>query len=153
MVGWDEDYVTRQSRALLHAIQEEAATAADNGLSDGTARSRKLAEHLAAEGSIHRHDILAARELLLATSSWFRGNEDIADLFAHRMRKFDPSLRELLCHLMLLETGWDRGWLPAAEHSALIAYAQAANRPDIEIRAAKITPLFVHPDWPTRCRH
>ncbi|MFI5591278.1 hypothetical protein ACIA5G_39930 [Amycolatopsis sp. NPDC051758] len=146
----DVDYLTTQSRALLRAIQEEVA-AADAGHVEENGRSLRLAEHLAAEGGVRRHDILAARELLLATSAWFQGNEEVADRFAARMHRFDPSSKELLCHLMLLETGWDLGWLPLQEHQKLLEYARAVGRPDIELRAGKITPLVVHPPWPKRC--
>src|SRR2546430_8900140 len=79
----DEDYLTTQSRALLRAIQDEVA-AADAGHVEENGHSLRLAEHLAAEGGVRRQDILAARELLLATSAWFRGNEDVADRFAAR---------------------------------------------------------------------
>jgi hypothetical protein len=131
-----DEYVTRQIKALLEAVQDEGATGV------GT-RSFQLAEHLAAEGGIHREDIMAATALLLAMMAWCDGEVDVAERFARRMRGHSRESLELLLQTMRLETGWDQGWLPRAEREELIEYAKRVGRADMELRAQAIEPRDV----------
>lgn len=126
-----EDYLTQQARALVEAVRSEAPDGA------GT-RSFQLAEHLAAEGGVHRGDILTATSVLLAISAWCHGAPDAAAEFAERAHDHGAESRELVFHLLSLEAGWEQGWLPTSEHDALLEYARRARRPDLETRVRAI---------------
>jgi hypothetical protein len=134
----EDEYVRLQSRALLDAVLAEGAGGVGK-------RSFQLAEHLAAEGGIHRGDILAATSLLLAITAWCDGEADAADRFARRMREQDRDSVELLEHTLHLEMAWDKGWLSKAEYDGLIAYARRAGRPDMEQRARALGPRELRP--------
>jgi hypothetical protein len=121
------DYVTRQIRALAEAVRREGA----GGV--GT-RSFQLAEHLAAEGGVHRGDILTATATLLAMTAWCDGEAEAARRFAERAGEHDEESRELVTHLLRLEAGADRGWLPQDQAEALLEYARRASRGDLATR-------------------
>jgi len=125
------DYVTQQIRALAEAVRREGA----GGVG---ARSFQLAEHLAAEGGVHRGDILTATSMLLAMTAWCDGAADAARRFAARAGEHDEDSRELVTHLLRLEAGADQGWLPEAQAEALLAYAQRLDRGDLESRLRAI---------------
>jgi len=125
------DYVTQQIRALAEAVRREGA----GGVG---ARSFQLAEHLAAEGGVHRGDILTATSMLLAMTAWCDGAADAARRFAERAGEHDEDSRELVTHLLRLEAGADQGWLPEAQAEALLAYAQRLDRGDLESRLRAI---------------
>src|SRR3954452_4240631 len=110
------DYVTNQSRALLEAVQAEGPTWSG-------ARSFQLAEHLAAEGGLHRGDIMAATAFWLAVAALDAGQEDVAEQFAKQMRGYGRDSLDLLVQIIRLETGSDQGWLPKDQLDGLIAYA------------------------------
>jgi len=126
-----DEYLTQQAKALVEAVRNEASEG------DGT-RSFQLAEHLAAEGGVHRGDILTATSVLLSIAAWCDGAPDAAAEFARRAHDHGVDSRELVFHLLSLEAGWEQGWLPTSEHEALIAYARRADRPDIETRLRAI---------------
>jgi hypothetical protein len=125
------DYVTRQIRALADAVRREGA----GGV--GT-RSFQLAEHLAAEGGVHRGDILTATATLLAMTAWCDGEAEAARRFAELAGEHDEESRELVTHLLRLEAGADRGWLPRAQAEALLEYAHRARRSDLATRVRAI---------------
>jgi hypothetical protein len=125
------DYVTQQIRALAEAVRREGA----GGVG---ARSFQLAEHLAAEGGVHRGDILTATATLLAMTAWCDGAADAARRFAERAGEHDEESRELVTHLLRLEAGADQGWLPEAQAEALLAYARRVRRDDLESRLRTI---------------
>jgi hypothetical protein len=125
------DYVTQQIRALAQAVRREGA----GGV--GT-RSFQLAEHLAAEGGVHRGDILTATATLLAMTAWCDGAADAALRFAELAAGHDADSRELVTHLLRLETGVEQGWLPEAQAEALLAYAHRARRDDLVSRMRAI---------------
>lgn len=121
------DYVTQQIRALAEAVQREGA--------DGVGtRSFQLAEHLAAEGGVHRGDILTATATLLSMTAWCNGAADAALRFAELAAGHDAESRELVTHLLRLETGAEQGWLPEAQAEALLKYARRARRSDLVSR-------------------
>jgi hypothetical protein len=125
------DYVTRQIRALADAVRREGA----GGV--GT-RSFQLAEHLAAEGGVHRGDILTATATLLAMTAWCDGEAEAARRFAELAGEHDEESRELVTHLLRLEAGADQGWLPQAQSEALLEYAHRARRSDLATRVRAI---------------
>jgi hypothetical protein len=125
------DYVTRQIRALAEAVLKEGA----GGV--GT-RSFQLAEHLAAEGGIHRGDILTATATLLAMTAWCDGEAEAAGRFAELAGEQGEDSRELVTHLLRLETGADQGWLPREQVEALLEYARRARRSDLALRLRAI---------------
>jgi hypothetical protein len=125
------DYVTQQIRALADAVRREGA----GGV--GT-RSFELAEHLAAEGGVHRGDILTATATLLAMTAWCDGEAEAARRFAERAGEHDEESRELVTHLLRLEAGADRGWLPEDQTEALLEYARRARRGDLATRVQSI---------------
>ncbi len=133
------DYVTRQIRALADAVRREGA----GGV--GT-RSFQLAEHLAAEGGVHRGDIMTATATLLAMTAWCDGEVEAAGRFAERASEHDEESRELVTHLLRLEAGADRGWLPRDQAQALLEYARRERRGDLATRVAAIAA-------PRRGRH
>ncbi|MEQ0560085.1 hypothetical protein ABJI51_13440 [Amycolatopsis sp. NEAU-NG30] len=122
-----EDYVTRQIRELAQSVRREGPGG------EGT-RSFQLAEHLAAEGGIHRGDILTATATLLAMTAWCDGEAEAARRFAERAGEHDADSRELVTHLLRLEAAADRGWLPADQAEALLDYARRARRGDLATR-------------------
>ncbi|MGW5746096.1 hypothetical protein [Amycolatopsis sp. NPDC003861] len=121
------DYVTRQIRALADAVRREGA----GGV--GT-RSFQLAEHLAAEGGVHRGDIMTATATLLAMTAWCDGEVEAAVRFAELAGEHDEESRELVTHLLRLEAGADRGWLPRDQAEALLEYARRERRGDLATR-------------------
>lgn len=125
------DYVTQQIRALAQAVRREGA----GGV--GT-HSFQLAEHLAAEGGIHRGDILTATATLLAMTAWCDGEVEAAGRFAELAAGNDEESRELVTHLLRLEAGADQGWLPEAQAEALLEYARRARRGDLATRVRAI---------------
>ena len=125
------DYVTQQIRALADAVRREGA----GGI--GT-RSFQLAEHLAAEGGVHRGDILTATATLLAMTAWCDGEAEAASRFAELAGEHDVESQELVTHLLRLEAGADRGWLPQAQAEALLEYARRARRVDLATRVRAI---------------
>ncbi|WP_245805130.1 hypothetical protein [Amycolatopsis australiensis] len=125
------DYVTRQIRALAEAVRREGA----GGV--GT-RSFQLAEHLAAEGGVHRGDILTATATLLAMAAWCDGEAEAARRFAERAAEHDEDSRELVAHLLCLEVGAEEGWLPQERAEALLEYARRARRGDLASRVRSI---------------
>ncbi|MEA5365022.1 hypothetical protein VA596_36195 [Amycolatopsis sp., V23-08] len=125
------DYVTQQIHALARAVREEGA----GGV--GT-HSFQLAEHLAAEGGVHRGDILTATATLLAMTAWCDGAADAALRFAELAGECDDDSRELVTHLLRLEIGADQGWLPEAQVEALLEYARRARRSDLVTRVQAI---------------
>jgi hypothetical protein len=125
------DYVTQQIRALARAVRREGA----GGV--GT-RSFQLAEHLAAEGGVHRGDILTATATLLAMAAWCDGEAEAARHFAELAAEHDPESRELVGHLLSLEAGADQGWLPEDQVAALLEYARRARRGDLASRVRAI---------------
>ncbi|MFI5608893.1 hypothetical protein [Amycolatopsis sp. NPDC051903] len=136
--GLADDYLTRQQRALADAVD------ADGGTGDG-GRSFRLAEHLAAEGGVHRSDVLAATALFLAYTAFREGNVDAALGFARRLRGLDPDSVQLVFHLMRLEVGREQGWLPRPQYDELMAYAWRENRLDLALRAGDIQARDVGP--------
>ncbi|MEU0532620.1 hypothetical protein [Amycolatopsis tolypomycina] len=126
-----QDYVTGQIRALADAVRREGA----GGV--GT-HSFQLAEHLAAEGGIHRGDIMAATATLLAMTAWCDGEAEAARRFAERAGEHDVESRELVTHLLRLEAGADRGWLPQEQVEALLEYARREHRGDLASRVRAI---------------
>ncbi|WP_326565822.1 hypothetical protein VSH64_28620 [Amycolatopsis rhabdoformis] len=133
-----DDYLVSQQRALAEAVES------DGGAGEG-GRSYRLAEHLAAEGGVHRGDVLAATTLFLAYTAFREGNIDAAQGFARRLRGLDPSSVELVIHLMRLEVGREQGWLPRAQYDDLLAYAWRENRFDLAQRAGDIQARDVDP--------
>ena len=125
------DYVTQQIRALARAVRSEGA----GGV--GT-RSFQLAEHLAAEGGVHRGDILTATATLLAMSAWCDGEVEAARRFTELARRHGQDSRELVGHLLRLETGVDEGRLPEEQVAALLEYARRARRGDLASRVRAI---------------
>jgi len=125
------DYVTQQIRALARAVRREGA----GGV--GT-RSFQLAEHLAAEGGVHRGDILTATATLLAMSAWCDGEVEAARRFTELARRHGQDSRELVGHLLRLETGVDEGRLPEEQVAALLEYARRARRGDLASRVRAI---------------
>ncbi|WP_410565294.1 hypothetical protein [Amycolatopsis sp. cmx-4-61] len=125
------DYVTRQIRALADAVRREGP----GGV--GT-HSFQLAEHLAAEGGVHRGDIMTATATLLAMTAWCDGEAEAARRFAERAGEHDEESRELVTHLLRLEAGVDRGWLPQEQVEALLEYARRERRGDL---ATKVRAL------------
>ena len=125
------DYVTQQIKALARAVRREGA----GGV--GT-RSFQLAEHLAAEGGVHRGDILTATATLLAMTAWCDGEAEAACRFAELAGEHDEDSRELVTHLLRLEAGADQGWLPQEQVEALLEYAQRARRDDLALRVRAI---------------
>jgi hypothetical protein len=125
------DYVTQQIRALAEAVRREGA----GGV--GT-HSFQLAEHLAAEGGVHRGDILTATATLLAMTAWCDGAADAALRFAELAGEHDDESRELVTHLLRLEIGADQGWLPQAQAEALLEYARRVRRGDLVTRVQAI---------------
>ncbi|MFF0145244.1 hypothetical protein ATK36_4767 [Amycolatopsis sulphurea] len=121
------DYLTRQRCALATALRQGRGK-----------RSYQLAEHLAAEGGVHRSDVLAATTLLLACRAVRDGDTEAASRFTRRLRGLDKGSVELVHQLMWLETGREQGWLPRARYDALLAYAQRENRFDLVRRAGSI---------------
>jgi hypothetical protein len=121
------DYVTQQIRALAETVRREGA----GGV--GT-HSFQLAEHLAAEGGVHRGDILTATATLLAMTAWCDGAADAALRFAELAGEHDDESRELVTHLLRLEIGADQGWLPQAQAEALLEYARRVRRGDLVTR-------------------
>ncbi|WP_240490896.1 hypothetical protein, partial [Amycolatopsis vancoresmycina] len=121
------DYVTQQIRALAQAVRREGA----GGV--GT-RSFQLAEHLAAEGGVHRGDILTATATLLAMTAWCDGEVEAARRFAELAGECDEESRELVTHLLRLEAAADQGWLPEAQAEALLEYSRRARRGDLATR-------------------
>ena len=121
------DYVTRQIRALAEAVRREGAGGVGR-------RSFQLAEHLAAEGGVHRGDILTATATLLAMTAWCDGEAEAARRFAERAGEHDEESRELVTHLLRLETATDQGWLPQDQAEALLEYARRASRGDLATR-------------------
>jgi hypothetical protein len=97
-------------------------------------RSFQLAEHLAAEGGVHRGDILTATATLLAMTAWCDGEVEAARRFAERAAGNDEESRELVTHLLRLEAGADQGWLPEEQAEALLEYARRARRGDLANR-------------------
>ncbi|MGW4486425.1 hypothetical protein ACWEOE_21570 [Amycolatopsis sp. NPDC004368] len=132
------DYLTSQRRALAEAVES------DGGAGEG-GRSFRIAEHLAAEGGVHRSDVLAATALFLAYTAFREGNLDAAQGFARRLRGLDPSSVELVIHLMRLEVGREQGWLPRAQYDDLLAYAWREDRFDIAQRAGDIQARDIDP--------
>ncbi|WP_103349252.1 hypothetical protein [Amycolatopsis sp. CA-128772] len=126
------DYVTQQIRALAQAVRREGA----GGV--GT-RSFQLAEHLAAEGGVHRGDILTATATLLAMTAWCDGEAEAARRFAELAGEHDEESRELVTHLLRLESGADQGWLPEEQAEALLEYARRARRGDLATRVRALT--------------
>lgn len=126
------DYVTRQIRALAEAVLREGA----GGV--GT-RSFQLAEHLAAEGGVHRGDIMTATATLLAMTAWCDGEAESASRFAELAGEHDEESRELVTHLLRLEAGAHQGWLPREQVEALLEYARRARRGDLVLRMRVIT--------------
>jgi hypothetical protein len=122
-----EDYLTRQQRALAEAV---VAGAGD--------RSFRLAEHLAAEGGVHRSDILAATALFLAYRAFRDGKAEEAQRFMARLREQDRDSVKLVRHLVRLEAARAKGWLPKAQHEELLSYAWREKRFDLVLRAGKI---------------
>ncbi|NBH07602.1 hypothetical protein [Amycolatopsis sp. SID8362] len=125
------DYVTQQIRALAQAVRREGA----GGV--GT-RSFQLAEHLAAEGGVHRGDIMTATATLLAMTAWCDGEAEAACRFAELAGENDEDSRELVTHLLRLEAGADQGWLPQEQVEALLEYARKARRGDLALRVRAI---------------
>ncbi|MFJ9786442.1 hypothetical protein ACIRSS_43200 [Amycolatopsis sp. NPDC101161] len=125
------DYVTQQIRALARAVRSEGA----GGV--GT-RSFQLAEHLAAEGGVHRGDILTATATLLAMTAWCDGEAEAARRFAELAGENDVESRELVGHLLCLEVGAEEGWLPEEQAEALLEYARRARRGDLALRVRAI---------------
>ncbi|MET8848886.1 hypothetical protein [Amycolatopsis sp. NPDC004625] len=101
-------------------------------------RSFQLAEHLAAEGGVHRGDILTATATLLAMTAWCDGEVEAAGRFAELAAGNDEESRELVTHLLRLEAGADQGWLPEAQAEALLEYARRSRRGDLETRVRAI---------------
>lgn len=127
------DYVVNQSRALIEAVQVEGP--AGTGV-----RSFQLAEHLAAEGGLHRGDIMAATAFWLAVTALDAGEPEVAERFAEQMRGYGADSVELLAQTVRLETGLDQGWLPRDQFDGLIAYAEREGRADMITKARVITP-------------
>ncbi|WP_370962950.1 hypothetical protein [Amycolatopsis sp. cg9] len=125
------DYVAQQIRALAQAVRREGA----GGV--GT-RSFQLAEHLAAEGGVHRGDIMTATATLLAMTAWCDGEVEAARRFAELAGENDEDSRELVTHLLRLEAGADQGWLPQEQVEALLEYARKARRGDLVQRVRAI---------------
>jgi hypothetical protein len=98
------DYLTQQMRALADAV-----SAVGPG-GDG-AQCFRLAEHLAAEGGVHRDDIMTATAALLAMTTWCEGDVVAARRFAVQARAYGRDSRELVANLLRLETGTDQNWL------------------------------------------
>ncbi|WIX82178.1 hypothetical protein QRX50_16165 [Amycolatopsis carbonis] len=133
-----DDYLTSQQRALAEAVES------DGGFGEG-GRSFRIAEHLAAEGGLHRSDVMAATALFLAYTAFQEGNLDAAQGFARRLRGLDPGSVELVFHLMRLEVGREQGWLPRTQYDDLLAYAWRENRFDLAQRAGYIQARDVDP--------
>jgi hypothetical protein len=129
----NEDYVTVQSRALLEAVQVEGAKGV------GT-RSFQLADHLAAEGGIHRGDITAATSLMLSVLARCDGEVEAAARFAQKFRSCGRDSIELVVHTWRLETGRDKGWLPRPQYDALMKYVKQEGRSDMALKALLIEP-------------
>ncbi|GAA3573085.1 hypothetical protein GCM10022222_66710 [Amycolatopsis ultiminotia] len=121
------DYLSRQRYALAQAMRQGRGK-----------RSYQLAEHLAAEGGVHRSDVLAATTLLLACRAVREGDSEATKRFTRRLRRLDKGSVELVHQLMWLEAGREQGWLPRAQYDALLAYARRENRFDLARRAGSI---------------
>jgi hypothetical protein len=133
-----DDYVTRQTRTLAEAVRAEGARGV------GT-RSFQLAEHLAAEGGVHRGDVMVATALLLSVVAWCDGEVEAAERFARNLRRYGDDSLELVFHTLRLETGRDRGWLPRADYDALMEYVRREGRADMAARARVIVPRDLDP--------
>ncbi|MBB4688671.1 hypothetical protein [Amycolatopsis jiangsuensis] len=121
------DYLTRQRHALAGALRHGKGK-----------RSYQLAEHLSAEGEVHRADVLAATTLFLACRAVREGDAEAATRFTRRLRRMDKGSVELVHQLMWLETGREQGWLPRPQYDALLAYARREKRFDLALRAVPI---------------
>jgi hypothetical protein len=133
MAAVNEDYVTTQSRALAEAVQVEGAKGVGK-------RSYQLAEHLAAEGGIHRGDITAATSLMLSVMARCDGEPEAAARFSQKLRGCGRDSIELVVHIWRLESGRDKGWLPRAQYDALMKYVKKEGRADMALKAVMIEP-------------
>ncbi|WP_033288670.1 hypothetical protein [Amycolatopsis jejuensis] len=130
----EDDYLSRQRQALAETLHHGQRK-----------RSFQLAEHLAAEGGVHRSDILAVTTLFLAVHSVRAGDFEAAQRLAGELRSLDRSSVDLARQLFRLETGREQGWLPREHYDELLAYAWRENRPDLVAKVVALQPRDVPP--------
>jgi hypothetical protein len=77
---------------------------------------------------------MTATATLLAMTAWCDGEAEAARRFAELAGEHDEESRELVTHLLRLEAGADRGWLPQDQAEALLEYARRERRGDLATR-------------------